>query len=281
MKAAVFDIGGTFVKHGIYEDGVLKDVSSFPACGQDGADTLIERIRNACGSITNIDAIGICTRGQVNCDTGEIIYDPPHLIPGYTGKNLKTEFSSFGVPIAVENDANCMAIAESNALSADVTADVLCLTYGTCVGGAIVRGGAVYHGVNWSAGEFGMMYMGGEYYENIASVTHLVEQAKAMDASLCDGRAITAQLNRSDVYALVDGWAKQVAEGLASLMHIFNPTCIIIGGGIMEDENVFNMVTSKVSELTAPGFDVNIRSARFGNSAGLIGAGILAQKLMK
>ena len=174
-----------------------------------------------------------------------------------------------------------MAIAESSALSADSNADILCLTYGTCIGGAIVRGGAVYHGVNWSAGEFGMMYMGGEYYENIASVTHLVEQAKAMDASLCDGRAITAQLNRSDVYALVDGWAKQVAEGLASLMHIFNPTCMIIGGGIMEDENVFNMVTSKVSELTAPGFDVNIRSARFGNSAGLIGAGILAQKLMK
>ena len=56
---------------------------------------------------------------------------------------------------------------------------------------------------------------------------------------------------------------------------------VVIGGGIMEDENVFNMVTSKVSELTAPGFDVNIRSARFGNSAGLIGAGILAQKLMK
>lgn len=181
----------------------------------------------------------------------------------------------------MENDANCMAIAESNALSADVTADVLCLTYGTCVGGAIVRGGAVYHGANWSAGEFGMIYMNGEYYENIASVTRLVEQAKAMDASLCDGRAITAQLDRSDVYALVDGWAKQVAEGLASLMHIFNPACIIIGGGIMEDENVFNMVTSKVSELTAPGFDVNIRSARFGNSAGLIGAGILAQKLMK
>ena len=113
------------------------------------------------------------------------------------------------------------------------------------------------------------------------SVTRLVEQAKAMDASLCDGRAITAQLNRSDVYALVDGWAKQVAEGLASLIHIFNPACMIIGGGIMENKDVFNMVTSKVSELTAPGFDINIRSARFGNSAGLIGAGILAQKLIK
>ncbi len=77
-----------------------------------------------------------------------------------------------------------------------------------------------------------MIYMNGEYYENIASVTRLVEQAKAMDASLCDGRAITAQLDRSDVYALVDGWAKQVAEAVA--MHIY-PACIIIGG-IMEDE---------------------------------------------
>ncbi len=281
MKAAVFDIGGTFVKHGIYEDGILKYVSSFPTCGQDGADALLERIRNVCGSITNMDAIGVCTRGQVNCDTGEIIYDPPHLIPGYTGKNLKNEFSAFGVPVAVENDANCMAIAESAALGANVNADVLCLTYGTCVGGAIVRDGAVYHGANWSAGEFGMMYMNGEYYENIASVTRLVEQAKAMDASICDGRVIASQLDRGDVYALVDGWAKQVAEGLASLIHIFNPACMIIGGGIMEDKNVFNMVTSKVSELAAPGFDVNVHSARFGNSAGLIGAGILAQRLMK
>lgn len=281
MKAAVFDIGGTFVKHSVYQDGFLKDMASFPTCGQDGADALIGRIRNVCSNIADMDAIGICTRGQVNCGTGEIIYDPPHLIPGYTGKNLKAEFSSFGVPIAIENDANCMAIAESAALGINANADILCLTYGTCVGGAIVRGGAIYHGVNWSAGEFGMMYMNGEYYENIASVTRLVEQAKAMDASLCDGRTITANLDRSDVHVLVDGWAKQVAEGLASLIHIFNPACMIIGGGIMENKDVFNMVTSKVSELTAPGFDVNIHSARFGNSAGLIGAGILSQKLMK
>ena len=277
MRSAVFDIGGTFVKYGVYEDGLLKEVSSFPTRGEDGAEALISRLIKTCRGIADTTAIGICTRGQVNCDTGSIIYDPPHIIPGYTGKNLKDEFSIFGVPVAVENDANCMAIAEGADISAGNTADVLCLTYGTCVGGAIVRNGKIYHGANWSAGEFGMMYLGGEYYENVASVTRLVERAKLIDKSLCDGRAIANGLDRKEVFDLVNDWAATVAEGIASLIHVFNPYCVIIGGGLMENDDIFHMVASKAGKLAAPGFDVNIQKAKYGNSAGLIGAGMLAE----
>lgn len=278
MKSAVFDIGGTFVKYGVYEDGLLKEVSSFPTQGQDGADALISRLVKTCEGIADANAIGICTRGQVNCDTGSIIYDPPHIIPGYTGKNLKDEFGIFGVPVAVENDANCMAIAEGADVSAGNTADVLCLTYGTCVGGAIVRNGKIYHGANWSAGEFGMMYLGGEYYENVASVTRLVERAKSIDKALCDGHAIAKEMHRKEVFELVNDWAENVAEGIASLIHIFNPYCVIIGGGLMENDDIFRLVALKVRKLTAPGFDVIIQKAKHGNSAGLIGAGMLAEK---
>lgn len=278
MKSVVFDIGGTFVKYGVYEGGLLKEVSSFPTQGEDGADALISRLLKICRSIAGAQAIGICTRGQVNCDTGSIIYDPPHIIPGYTGKNLKDIFGIFGIPVTVENDANCMAIAESAAIPADNTSDILCLTYGTCVGGAIVRDGKIYHGANWSAGEFGMMYLGGEYYENVASVTRLVERAKGIDEALCDGHAIAREMHRWEVFELLDDWAKSVAEGIASLLHIFNPCCIIIGGGLMENDEIFSLVTSKVGKLTAPGFDVKLRKAKYGNSAGLIGAGILTER---
>ncbi len=277
LKAVVFDIGGTFVKYGVYEGGLLKEVSSLPTQGEAGADALISRLLKICRSITDANAIGICTRGQVNCDTGRIIYDLPHIIPGYAGKNLKKEFGIFGIPVAVENDANCMAIAESAAISADNTADILCLTYGTCVGGAIVRDGKIYHGANWSAGEFGMMYLRGEYYENVASVTRLVERAKSIDKALCDGRAIAKEMHRREVFELLDDWAASVAEGIASLIHIFNPCCVIIGGGLMENDEIFSLVASKVGDLTAPGFDVEIRKAKYGNSAGLIGAGMLAE----
>lgn len=55
-----------------------------------------------------------------------------------------------------------------------------------------MRGGQVYHGANWSAGEFGMMYTGGQYYEDVASVSALVTRMRKVDCALSDGRKIAA-----------------------------------------------------------------------------------------
>lgn len=52
-------------------------------------------------------------------------------LAGYTGTNLKEEFSCFGVPVAVENDVNCMAFAEAQACPVPENGDLICLTYGT------------------------------------------------------------------------------------------------------------------------------------------------------
>ena len=122
---------------------------------------------------------------------------------------------------------------------------------------------------------------GSMYFENYASVTQLVQLVSAADASLTDGRKIAAALEAPTVSeAFSDGadiWAKRAALGLSSLIHIFNPPCLVLGGGIMESPEIFRRVCRETQALLAPGFEtVQIRPAALGNHAGMLGAGYLA-----
>ena len=244
MNVLVFDIGGTAIKYGRYVDGVLTDVQECPTDAKRGGrhvlDTVISLIRPQSG----YDAIGVSTAGQVNAQTGSIIYANSN-IPGYTGMQIRAELEAlFGVPVAVENDVNAAALGEAIAGAGQDYADFLCLTYGTGVGGAIVQNREIYHGSSFSAAEFGAIVTHSEEkihqtdffdgcYERYASATALVEKAMAYDSTLNSGRKVFARLDDANILAIIDRWTDEVMLGLSTLVHIFNPSCIILGGGVM------------------------------------------------
>ena len=94
---------------------------------------------------------------------------------------------------------------------------------------------------------------------------------------LDNGRKIFNAMGRSEVRAVVDGWIDEIVYGLVTLIHIFNPSDILLGGGILAQDYIIEEVRRKVMLLIDPNMrNVRIRQASLGNLAGLTGAAMLA-----
>lgn len=290
MKILVFDIGGTSIKYGICIDDVLQNVKETPTNARLGGrhimDTLISLIKEQSG----YDAIGISTAGQVNSKEGYIIYANQN-IPDYTGTQICKELEElFHVPVTVENDVNAAAMGEAVYGAGKDYSQFLMLTYGTGVGGATVNEKKIYYGSSYSASEFGAIIThsdvrlaGDDYfdgcYEKYASTTGLVKMAMEYNPELNNGRKIFDNLDDPKVMNILDQWVDEIMLGLATLTHIYNPPCIILGGGIMVQPLIMEKINEKKSRFIMPSFaHVNFIPAALGNSAGLLGANYLATK---
>ncbi|MFZ0577074.1 MAG: ROK family protein, partial [Psychrobacillus psychrotolerans] len=287
MNILAIDIGGTSIKLGISDEkGNIVNFQEFDSQAKMGGNHLIERIIQLVKmNYVDFQAIGISTAGQVNSKEGSIIYANDN-IPNFTGMRLKSIFElNFNVPVAVENDVNAAALGEKKFGAGKRYTDFLCLTYGTGIGGAIVYNSSIYRGFNGSAAEFGhiILYPGGRKctcgflgcYEVYGSTTALVEKALQVDHKYANGRAIFEGLERgnAELEKILNAWIMDVAYGLVSLTHIFNPPVIILGGGVMEQDKLVSLVNSKVKELVMESYsDIEIVKATLGNKAGLLGA---------
>ncbi|WP_412177874.1 ROK family protein [Sporosarcina sp. YIM B06819] len=290
LNVLAVDIGGTNIKMSMVDStgqtSLFKEIESG---AKQGGQYLVDHLMEAIAeTYTGFEAIGISTAGQVNSEEGSIIYANDNF-PGFTGMQVKAIFEErFGVPVKVENDVNSAALGEKYFGAGQAFKDFLCLTYGTGIGGAIVIDSTVYKGMNGCAGEFGhlMLHPGGEKctcgcvgcYEMYGSTTALVKKAMELDSKYVNGRMIFEGLEQGDqqLEQVLNDWVLEVANGLVSLIHIFNPPAIIIGGGVMEQEQLVTAVSTKVKQLVISSFaDVQIISATLGNKAGLLGAASL------
>ena len=292
MKTAVLDIGGTFIKSGVYDGGKLDCEKETPTPANEGGIGLMECAKGILAEYQEFDAIGISTAGQVDTDRGEIRFANENL-PGYTGTRVRQILEdAFAVPVAVDNDVNMAALGEACLGAGKDQADFLCLTYGTGIGGAIVQNRRIYRGSCFSAGEFGsivthggaQMRQGGfpaGIYEKYGSATALVKRAREYDSSLENGKVIFSRLEEPAVRELVDAWIGEVLLGLSSLIHIFNPSCIVLGGGIMNQPYILEELRRRIGGFVMPSFlNVRLERAQLGNRAGMLGAAIAAEELL-
>lgn len=290
MKILVFDIGGTSIKYGVCIDDQLQDVKETPTNASLGGRHIVETLISLIKEQSDYDAIGISTAGQVNSKEGFIIYANQN-IPNYTGTQIKKELEElFHVPVTVENDVNAAAMGEAIYGAGKDYKQFLMLTYGTGVGGATVTDKEVYYGSSYSASEFGAIIThsdvrlaGNDYfdgcYEKYASTTGLVKMAMEYNPELNNGRKIFENLDDPKVNEILDCWVDEIMLGLATLTHIYNPPCIILGGGIMVQPLIMRKIEEKKSRFIMPSFaHVNLIPAALGNSAGLLGANYLASK---
>lgn len=266
MRIAALDIGGTSIKSGIWDGEQAIELKEWDTNASRGGAYLMGRAKAILHTYGDFDAIGISTAGQVDSEQGSIYYANDN-IPEYTGTKIRDILEAeFGVPVAVENDVNAAALGELYFGAAKGAKNFLCLTYGTGVGGAIVVNGSIYSGNTYSGGSFGgilihpeAMKEGVEFsgcYEKYASTTSLVREAMKKDPSLDNGRKIFEAFERPEIRAVIDQWIDEIVYGLVSLIHIFNPSDILLGGGILAQNYIISEVRHRVDARISPGFRV-------------------------
>ena len=287
MRIMSLDVGGTAVKSGVYCDGTLEDVREYPTEAQKGGPHVVSMVKTIIKEYEKkheFTGIGISTAGQVDSVKGRIIYANDN-IPGYTGMEIKSIIEDrFGKPAAVINDVNAAALGEARDGAGRGEKDFICLTYGTGVGGAVFINGKLYEGSSFSAGEAGAVVVHPEdrdpqsdifsgCYERYASVTALVKRAQEYDSRLTNGRVIFRELERSHVRQIVEEWIREIVYGLTSLIHVMNPSCIILGGGVMEQEYVLKKIRDLLDiHLMESYRKTTVKRALLGNCAGMYGA---------
>lgn len=292
MKIATIDIGGTFIKSAIYENGTLGPTTETPTNAQLGGPQILDTIIHLLSKEKNLDCIGISATGQVNTEGGFIKYGNANVadyIGLQIGKILKSRFS---IPVFVENDVNAAAMGEAyyGAAAHQKEKNFLCLAYGTGIGGALFLNDKLFYGSDFSAVEVGHIITHAEKlpraknvmegaYETFASTAALVRQAKATDETLTSGRLIFANLHRPEVKAVVDDWIHEILCGLASLIYTINPNFIVLGGGVMSAPYILPHLIARLPDYCMGGhLPVTLCCATLGNNAALMGMVHICQR---
>lgn len=285
--------GGSFILENVKGEirRVLAELKGNPPEGAQ-ADTKVDaKAERTTEAKTEPLLSGICisTAGMVDEIKGEIIHAGPQ-IPEYKGCKWKEEIErTFSIPCEVENDVKCAGLGEYSFGSGKGTSSMLCLTIGTGIGGSFILNGEVYHGTSHSAMEIGYMQIPGGMFQRMASTSALVKRVasrKGEPEELWNGKRIFEEVAKEDKICLeeLDRLCDALSIGLSNLCYAFNPECIVLGGGIMEQKDILlPKIWGHLQEHLVPIVAENTRllAASLGNRAGLLGAYVHFQNRQK
>ena len=270
---------------------------------------LCRRVCDAAGVLTSdVGAVGIASPGVANHDTGVVEYANNLPFRHFPIAQLLRE--RFPVErVSVENDANAAAWGEAVAGAARGTDNSVMITLGTGVGGGIIIDHQVYSGSNFAGAELGhiVIQQGGrqcscgrrgcwEAYSSATAMIRMTQEkleecaAAGRDTLMSElvaqrgrvtGRTACDAMRMGDAAALevYNEYIKYLACGLTNIVNIFQPQVISLGGGISgEGQSLVDAVSPLVHAEQYGSGIVNladIRIAKLGNDAGIIGAAFL------
>lgn len=277
IKKVAVDVGGTHIRSAlieispegkiqvekIYETETPKDKEKF-------LDSLIIAIKeNFRYNETN--SIGISCPGPLN---EEIIINPPN-IPLKNFKLKKFLEKKFKVPIKIENDANCVALAESRKGlgKKHSISNLVVITLGTGIGGGIVINNELYKGQGF-AGEIGHMVLKGKYLEKISSGNYLKKLSKeklGREMKMAD----ILNLRTKQADEIVEEITENLSQTISTIINLLNPDAVILAGGFKESGNrLLKLINIKIKKHYFMPCKTKITWSKIENP-GILGAGLL------
>ncbi len=303
------DLGGTKLAVGIVDDtlGVLSRTveptaaESADACLRD----IYRRLDAAVAEYGPVDAIGVGTASMVNFRAGRVVQSTNLPLRDVPLRDLLHD--RYSVPVAIDNDANVACLAEFRYGAGVGTSEMIMLTLGTGIGGGIVTGGHLYRGVSGAAAELGHMvidfdgprcqgacpnygclevYASGQAMGQAARDAARSAPGSALGQALASGEEVDGPLlsrlaldGDPTAVAVLTAIGEKLGVGITSIVNIFNPELVVVGGGAAEAGEILLEAARRVvagRALSPQRDEVRIVAAQHGQDAGVLGAGALA-----
>ena len=304
------DVGGTKVVAAPLVGGRLGEPRLEPTKTESG-EALVEQIVGAVAAVRTpgAAAVGVGVPSVVDFATGRIRSSVNVPLADLPLRELLSD--RIGLPVYVENDASCAALAEAHDDGKLVTPDLVLFTVGTGVGGGLVLDGKLYRGSTGAAAEVGHTLIGlalsdgvpapvgrppwpgsleavasGRALDRLAHAAAERDPGSELGQRLARGEEITghdvvelAQGGDAGALGLLETLGERLGVGIANAINVFDPREVVVGGGVSLAGELLLAPARRVAETyTVPGVgtETRIRVARHGPQAGLYGAALIA-----
>lgn len=248
---ALIDIGGSSIKFGSWDGHNLTRSNSVttPSTIHAFYQVLTDQV-NSLKEHADIVGVAISSPGAVNKQTGQI--EGSSAIKYIHFFNIQKKLAKlFDLPVTIENDANCAALAEVADGAAQGLDNLLFIVIGTGIGGAVIVNGRVWHGAHLFGGEFGYMMADQEHI--LSELASPVKVAKRYtdqinDGHLYNGKEVLELADQGDSIAKKEVKTMYDALGKAiyNLQYSFDPEVIVLGGAISNNQELIPKLTASV-----------------------------------
>lgn len=264
--------------------------------------------------LEDMGGIGFGVAGQVDREKGVLVAAPNlGVAPQFPIQQLME--AEFKLPVALGNDVEVATLGELHFGSGQNCPNFICIFVGTGIGGGIVQDGIPYRGATNTAGEVGHIVVaaGGRYcgcggrghleaYCSRTAITRsilaelhrgrpsivreqlppgILPDPNTATSVAIRSKAIARALAANDelVIEITNEAAEYLAYGLASVINLYNPQRIILGGGLIEAVDPFFervVKTTKQEALGVPAASIEIVRTKLGDFSGVVGAALLS-----
>ncbi len=302
------DLGGTHIRAASFRPTETEPLKHHKIKTRSKDESIFKRILHLIEEVIpsgeNLGAIGIAAPGPLNPRTGVILNTPN--IPAWENFPVVEKLNAyFHVPVFLGNDANLAALGEWRYGAGQGHDHLIYLTISTGVGGGVISDRHLLEGKDGLAAELGHVTIlaGGPicgcghrgHLEALSSGTAIARYVKEelkdekTESSLrssasCSAKSIAKAAREGDPLALsaYERAGKYLGIGVASFLHIFNPSIVILGGGVSQSEDLLSKPfrESLEKEIFAPAYleELTITTAALGDDAGLLGALALVEQ---
>ncbi len=308
------DLGGTNIKAGVVTDEgkLLNKVTCKTNADRPMEDIIhdmgrlaADAVKDAGLEVSDIEAIGIGSPGTPDNDEGLLVYS--NNLPFVMAPMRKLIREVIDLPVYIDNDANCAAMAEAVAGAAKGAKDSVTITLGTGVGAGVIVDGKIYSGFNQAGSEFGhtVLVSGGiecpcgrkgcfEQYASASALARMTREAAEKNPDSLLNKVYEQQgewnaqiafiaMREGDETAkeVVDTYTSYLADGLANAINAFMPEVLVVGGGVCNEGDPL-LIPMREKTMSRPYFGPGVKKTRIelaqmGNDAGIVGAAMMGK----